>query len=67
MSEKNVVDRLIEVIRADLASREDFPIKDFKDQNSYLVGYLSSFLAGQAAVNRKLTEDIEWRIDYHLK
>lgn len=67
MSEKNVVDRLIEVIRADLASREDFPIKDLKDQNSYLVGYLSSFLAGQAAVNRKLTEDIEWRIDYHLK
>ena len=67
MYEKNVVDRLIEVIRADLASREKFPIKDFQDQNSYLVGYLSSFLTGQAAVNQKLTEDIEWRIEYHKK
>jgi hypothetical protein len=67
MYEKNVVDRLIEVIRADLASRENFPIKDLQDQNSYLVGYLSSFLTGQAAVNQKLTEDIEWRIEYHKK
>ena len=67
MYEMSVVDRLIEVIRADLASRENFPIKDRKDQNSYLVGYLSSFLTGQAAVNRKLTEDIECRIEYHKK
>jgi hypothetical protein len=67
MYEMNVVDRLIEVIRADLASRENFPIKDLQDQNSYLVGYLSSFLTGQAAVNQKLTEDIEWRIEYHKK
>jgi hypothetical protein len=67
MSEMNVVDRMIEVIRADLANREDFPIKNLQDQNSYLVGYLSSFLVGHAAVNRKLTKDIEWRIEYHKK
>jgi hypothetical protein len=67
MCKMNLVDRLIEVIRADLANREDFPIKNLQDQNSYLVGYLSSFLLQQSVVNQKLTEDIEWRINYHLK
>lgn len=66
-AEMNLVDRMIEAIRADLTNRENCPIKDLTDQNSYLVGYLSSFLAGQAAVNQKVAEDIEWRISYHLK
>ena len=57
---------MMEVIRNDLANRK-YPIKDINDQNAFLVGYLSSMLIDYAEVDKKITEDIEWRIKYHTK
>ena len=66
-NEMTSVNKMMEVIRNDLRNRTDCPIKDLSDQNAYLVGYLSSMLAGYAAVDKKITEDIEWKIKYHTK
>jgi hypothetical protein len=66
-NEMTSVNKMMEVIRNDLRNRTDYPIKDLSDQNAFLVGYLSGMLIGYAAVDKKITEDIEWRIKYHTK
>jgi hypothetical protein len=59
------VNEMMEVIRNDLTN--SYSIKDSNDQNAFLVAYLSSMLAGYAEIDKKITEDIEWRIKHHTK